>query len=643
MRTPWLEHFMSQTRIAVHVSRRDFILRTTTVTLMVIIIYLLGATQTAIILAALIMVLEAFTLILIKLMTNASHRRSVMLGFMFYTTNTAAMLPYLAFSSILISDTTIAVVLAGYVWLFGIYVYISNSYAMLPIYNWTLMTPAFLVAFANFFLSANHTIGPSPAQHWVLPAGMMCVYIARTVQTMHNGKDTQAALAQAQMDAAVRMKDLEFLSNHDKLTGLKNRAAFDRELAAMTHSGIAIFIIDLDDFKPINDSYSHMAGDTVLISVAHGLQRIAGPDAIVARLGGDEFAAVIPNIGTADAALRMGHYMNRMLAAPVQFEEKLLRVHMSIGIALATDTLKSPTELCAAADQAMYHAKSRHDQKVTVYERRLFPPRHTLEDRNMLYDAIHAQHIRPSYKVKACLNNGRILGFEALAQWTHPTKGLLDAPSFLPQIKEFGLQSDLMMHLGRQVLSDMNDIHTAGLDPGQVSINVPEAALATVSGRTELTAILKDYPHLQKHLTLEVTEAVLSGRGAEIIGRSFAHFKAQGLRISLDGFGSGFASFQHLRQFAFDELKLSSDFIHALGQDHATDVLVGGFLNISRGLGVQVIADGIETDQQLQHLKAKGCEIGQGALFGPSMTASQAISLLKSGHIKPSLPITSAA
>ncbi len=638
MRHNWLDQFLYQTRISMHISERDTTKRLATTAMMVGVGIWAGNTRTSLLIGCTIVFFEIIGLALMRLMPRRDFQSMALVSVAFWCVNFLSVMPYLAFSVLLASHSSIAFVVAAYLWLFGIYVHTSNSFSFLPIYNWSLMTPAFGAAFLLFYVSATHPIVEGTTAHWLLAAAMMGIYIVNTIETMEKHNDTQAALAQARTDAITRMHELEHLTRHDKLTGLKNRVAFDEELAEALQNktrlaGLAIFLIDLDDFKPINDSYSHMAGDAVLVAAANSLMRIAGPDATVARLGGDEFAAVIPNISSDEAALRLGGYIVRALNAPVRFKEKQLQVGASVGIARASPSMNKAADLCAGADQAMYRAKGDLGQKTVLFDRDAFPVRPTLEDRNTLYNAICDKQIRPYYQPKICLKTGRVAGFEALARWEHPTRGMLRPKDFLPMVSDFGLHGDLLMHMARQVLEDIDEIQRNNLDCGQISINVPEVTLATLSGRSELAALIDEFPHLQSHVTFEITEDVFIARAGDMIQRSIAFFRNAGIRVSLDDFGTGFASFQHLRVLEFDELKLDTDFVQGLGVDPAADVLVDGFLAIGQGLGVQVVAEGVETTAQLKQLQQMGCEVVQGHLFGSAMCLTDAVALLQKGKV----------
>lgn len=638
MREDWIEKIIYQTRISMHISQRDTRKRVASTAMMLGVVTWADHLNIGIILSLCLILIEFLAILLRYLMPKKDNDRALAISFCFWVINWLSMFGYLAFTLILIASSSLAMVIAGYLWLFGIYVHTSNSFSFLPIYNWSLMAPAFLIAFPIFYITSRNEIGPSPDVEWMIAAGMMVIYIVNTIETMEKHNDTQAALAQARFEALTRMNELEFLTRHDKLTGLRNRVAFDEDLAGLLLSkskrqGLTIFLIDLDDFKPINDSYSHMAGDAVLVAAANTLTRVAGPEAIVARLGGDEFAVIVQNILSDAAAIRLGTYFVRGINAPIRYKDKQLRVGASIGIARYGSNLDTAKDLLSGADQAMYSAKADPINKSRLYDPKSFPPRPTLEDRNALYRAIHEGQIIPYYQPKVCAKSFEVLGFEALSRWNHPNLGLIPPVDFMPHIKEFGLHGELLMRMARQVLLDMSQTHAMGLYCGQVSINVPELTLATLSGRSELASLINQYPDLKHFLTLEITEDVFISRSGDMIQRSIKAFRDEGIRVSLDDFGTGFASFQHLRLLEFDELKLDKDFVAGLGSDPDAAVLVGGIMNIGKGLGIQVVAEGVETTEQLKRLVDLGCDIVQGHLFGPAVPAREALKLLQSGSI----------
>jgi len=396
---------------------------------------------------------------------------------------------------------------------------------------------------------------------------------------------------------------------------------------------ITVFLVDLDSFKPINDTYSHEAGDEVLVQTAQRLQTYVGDNGIVGRLGGDEFICAVGQIETSDLALNYAQGLSHAMSGLIAWNGRNLKVGASVGVAMTGRDDSAPpatvSGLCSAADQAMFAAKSSPNGEPSIYQKHLFAPRMTAEDKQMLIESIASGAVQPYYQPKIHLPTGQIIGFEALARWDHPTKGVCPPSEFIFQINELGLQGDFMVSIVRRVIDDIESMLSLGLDPGQVSLNVPEVALATHSGRRDLETIVKTHPDVAPHLTLEITEDVFIARAADTIQASIATFRALGVRISLDDFGTGFASFHHLRQLDFDELKIDTSFVGGLGSDATAEVLVRGFLSIASGLGVSVVAEGVETEAQRRDLINMGCMTAQGYLFSEAVAFSQATALLE--------------
>lgn len=619
-----------ETRFVVHIAARDLAKRIAAFGLISFVAWLSGAPEGTLALVACLAVLsEISAQILARIKPEREEDFTPAFVLAMWTTNVASSLVYLWPSVLLASQPSLALLLAGFMWLFGVYVHISNTYIALPFYNWSLMIPGFGAALAVFGAAMNMEYIPSSMVDWWIAATLLLVYAANTYETMTTQKDTQRALSAARAEANARLRALEHMTRHDGLTGLLSRRAFDEALALKLvnprgRQGLAVYIIDLDGFKPINDSYSHEAGDKVLIVIAGRLRELAGAEGLVSRLGGDEFALAVPGLQNGDVANRLAETVARRVAAPIDFRGKPLRVSCSIGVAMTGEGLGTVSLLCAAADQAMYRAKSDHEQRHMIYDPAAFPPRLSLQDRAALAEALATRQIRPWYQPKVRLDTGALIGFEALARWEMPS-GLVRSPAqFLPLIEEFGMQGDFLTSMAAQVLEDVTALLADGLDPGQVSLNVPEVALATHSGRAELERLLRETPEAARYITFEITEDVFIARAGPMIQASIAAFRATGVRISLDDFGTGFASFQHLRQLEFDELKIDVSFVQGLGVDPAAEVLVAGFLQIAGGLGVSVIAEGVETDDQRSQLLHLGCTYGQGWRFGRAAPLAEA-------------------
>jgi diguanylate cyclase (GGDEF)-like protein len=613
-----------QTRIVLHITNRDLLKRLASAAMILSICWYSGATTAVFVTAGVILLTEVVARHCSDILPDNDDDLRLPLIFSVWAVNSVSTIAYIWPSVILASQDSIALLLTGFLWMFGLFVHISNSFVALPIYNWSQMIPSFVTGFYVIWRASDAGHAPGPIGEWIVLVAGMGVYVSNTIETLNQQKDTQRALAAARAEAAHRLRALEHMTQHDALTGLRNRHAFDEEVGNILsrrrgEGRVAVFLLDLDGFKPINDTYSHEAGDTVLITIARRLERLVGDNGIAARFGGDEFGVAMPGLASPEAAHRFAAQMIAVVAEPIPWGEKLLRTATSVGICLSGPTQSTVGGLCAAADQAMYRAKSEGVGRAVLYDATAFPPRLTLRDRQTLAEAVASGQIRPHYQPKVDLATGRLFGFEALARWHHPDRGLLSPAHFLPQINELGLQGDFLTAMARHVFMDIESLIADGLDPGQISLNLPEIALATHSGRQDLDRLLSAHRAILSHLIFEITEDVFIARAADMIQDSIARFRLAGLRVSLDDFGTGFASFQHLRQLEFDELKIDPSFVRDLGTDPAATVLVEGFLSIARGLGVTVIAEGVETEEQRQRLLAMGCRHAQGYLFGKAM------------------------
>ncbi len=518
-------------------------------------------------------------------------------------------------------------------WICGISIHIANRYVLLLHYFWSKNIVILIASFLTVTIISFAEPMPSGSVDWSISFVLFIVLYANMVEAISQHKDTRQALANAQDNAETRLRELEHIMRHDPLTGLLRRTAFDEELERKMltdhsrHNQLAVMIIDLDGFKPINDTYGHSAGDHLLKIIGARLQ--AHSQLVAARLGGDEFGVFVDGLKCPEDAVILAMQLREQLIRPVDWEGKTLSVGASIGVNMYQNGSGELETLCAGADQAMYHAKGGTSEGVVLFDPDLFNPRLNLIDRQVFLDAMAALEIRAYYQPKVDLQTREIVGFEALARWPDPDGGPLRMPGeFLPQIAELQLQSEFVSYMTRQVVIDISALLKKGYDPGQVAINLPEVALTTKSALDDLLWILSEHGEVIPHVTFEITEDVLIARAGDIIRDSIDQLSNRGARISLDDFGTGFASFQHLRQLTFDELKIDTSFVSGLGRDTVSDVIVDGFLSIARGLGVAAVAEGVETEAQAQHLAKLGCQYGQGYLFGRALPLDRAEVLL---------------
>ena len=625
------DHLAYQTRVAVHVANQDALKRMVAAMLVMIICWQFSDSGMTTFWSAVIVCSELLARIVNRKITLTGPKLPFAICLAIWAVNWLSVWPIMVPAVLLAGDGSTALLVIGMLWIFGVHAYISNSFAGLPFFNWSLIIPAFVMTMIMFFQAFMATPRPSSNAEWAAVGIMLCIYIGNTIRTITTQKNTLSKLALARKDADKRLTELEFMTRHDHLTGLMNRRAFEEAATALLprrahrdRAKLGYFLIDLDGFKPINDSYSHKAGDAVLKTIADRLHKFVGNSGVVARLGGDEFAVVISGLRNDAQALRLGTEIARLLQMPITFDQRKFEVGASVGIALTQSPSDTLAGLASGADQAMYKAKNDPSTTAIIYDPQKFPMRATLDDRVTILRAIQKRNIAPYYQPKIDLQTGFIVGFEALSRWRHPTRGLLLPDRFLPFINELGLQNEFLMRTTTGVLEQIDAWLSRGLDPGAVSVNMPEVTLATLSGRAAVLELIKKYPRASKHLTFEVTEDVFITRSGNLIQECIAEFRKAGIRISLDDFGTGFASFKHLRELEFDELKLDTGFVRGLGHDKAAGVLVEGFLGIGKGLGVDVIAEGVETENQRRLLMQMGCQICQGFYYSPAMPHDEA-------------------
>jgi diguanylate cyclase (GGDEF)-like protein len=419
------------------------------------------------------------------------------------------------------------------------------------------------------------------------------------------------------------------LARHDPLTGLPNRRVLAEDLSAAIASvqecaaECAVFLIDLDLFKPVNDVHGHVAGDAVLIEVAGRITAAVGTAGTVARMGGDEFACVVTYQAGADLPARLAGQILRRLHDPILIGGVRIGIGATIGIARAPQDGVSAGELLHGADLAMYKGKREgrgvyhfFDEEMDVQLR----VRAQLEADLRL--AVSAGEIIPHFQPVIDLMKGGLLGFEALARWTHPTKGPIPPDIFIPIAEDLGIIDEITYAMLRASCAAARD-WPASLS---LSVNVSPLQLKDPWLASRLLAILVEAGLAPGRLIVEVTEnAVIDDmlKAQEI----FSSLQNAGVRIALDDFGKGYSSLYHLRQLRFDQLKIDRSFIHSMGLAESAKI-VSAVAGLGKSLGMPVTAEGVETLEEADALRAIGCEHAQGFLFGAPLSAADTIAFL---------------
>ena len=426
-------------------------------------------------------------------------------------------------------------------------------------------------------------------------------------------------------------EDLRHRATHDTLTGLANRALLRERLgevsdtAATGGTPAAILFLDLDDFKTVNDTFGHPAGDQLLVAVAQRLQSCCRPHDTVARLGGDEFAVLLEHLSTPEDAIKVVERIIGVLRQPFMVMGQQVTSHASVGIAFVQPGL-GPDELMRHADLAMYSAKRRGKGSYQVFEDGLQNrPVPTVKLGAELESAIERSELILHYQPLVELETGRIVGLEALVRWDHPQRGLIQPDEFIPLAEETGL----IVPLGRFVLGracqQMSAWHARSTGAkATISVNLSPREVAEADLVGEVRRALEDSGLEPHYLVVEITENVMMEPFTDILD----DLKALGVRIAVDDFGTGYSSLAYLNRLPIDIVKVDRSFVeHMVGPEQSP--LAGIVLQIGDALGLETVAEGIETVDQLRSLQKLGCRVGQGYLFAPPMEAEAVGTLLR--------------
>lgn len=431
-------------------------------------------------------------------------------------------------------------------------------------------------------------------------------------------------------------------ASHDMLTRLPNRALFQSQLAeALTavdqrNGHATVFLIDLDDFKAVNDTLGHDAGDALLVQVAAKLIAVAGPDDVVARLGGDEFVILCRQMRTLAQAQAKAERFILALQEPVTHRGHSLSARASVGVAKAPEHDREAIELMKDADLALYRAKSLGRNVAVTYDPGMRAP--IIERVRLCRDvqsALEDERIVPYYQAQIDLSSGAIVGFEALARWRHPTRGLIAAGAFADVFNEPELAVAIGNTMLRQVVADVKAWLAAGLDCGTVSINLASSAFRDPELADMLLGKLSDTDIPAHRFGVEVTESVLLARTSHDVAGTLLRLRDAGVRIAFDDFGTGYASLTHLKRFPVDTIKIDRTFVQDVETDEGDAAIVRAVLELGRNLQLDVIAEGVETEGQEAFLYSHGCGMVQGFRYAKPVAASRVPWLISEPNLMP--------
>ena len=449
---------------------------------------------------------------------------------------------------------------------------------------------------------------------------------------------TEIELQRRTADAERIEQQLRHDALHDRLTGLPNRAFFvERVRIAVERARrnpeecFGVLFLDLDNFKAINDSFGHVAGDELLLEVSRRLTGCLRSLDMLARLGGDEFALLLENIREPSDAARVAERLQASLQTPITVGEDEAYTSVSLGIAVHSEADDHPQHLLRSADLALYRAKEQGRARFQVFDPRMHEEAvRRLRLETDLRRALERNQFRLHYQPVVSLDTGRIVAVEALLRWEHPERGLVPPGEFIHVAEEAGIISEISRWVLEQACRQCQTWRREHGDdaPESVWVNLSMRQLAEGGLARQVSEVLQSLRFEAKRLTLEVTENLLV-ENVDVSLRTLSELHELGVRVFMDDFGSGHSSLGFLDRLAIDGIKIDRSFIGHLGAGDRPLQLVRTIVALVRGLGFIPIAEGVETEEQLRLLRDMGCEFAQGFHFSRAVPPDGIAKLLK--------------
>ncbi|MGF6691772.1 diguanylate cyclase (GGDEF)-like protein/PAS domain S-box-containing protein [Metapseudomonas resinovorans] len=450
------------------------------------------------------------------------------------------------------------------------------------------------------------------------------------------GELTHFVGVQNDISEEIRYQDeLSFNASHDVLTGLPNRTLLEDRLrqgcqiSQRYQRSLAVMFIDLDGFKPINDSMGHHFGDQILLEVARRLNAQVRPGDTVARMGGDEFIVLLPDLAREEDVLQVAERLLADIARPYRVEGIDLHVTASIGITLSDGLLEQPMHLIQQADLAMYKAKQEgrnnyqwftNDLNQRVGERVVL--------RNELQKAIENQDFTLYYQPQVDSRGGRVVGLEALLRWEHPSKGFISPALFVPIAEDTGQIIPLSQWVLDTACRQIKELCEQGMTGPRVAVNISPVHFQRSSFVDSVSAILSKHGLDAELLELEITESVLLNNAERAID-TLHQLKRLGVKIAIDDFGTGFSSLNYLKRLPIDKVKIDRSFVQEIIRDRHDAAITQGIISMAHHLRLKVIAEGVETEPQFAFLKKSHCDEFQGYYFARPMPFAEVQDFLR--------------
>lgn len=463
-------------------------------------------------------------------------------------------------------------------------------------------------------------------QHWLLKP---IEHISRQLQRQGRGEEADTthlppvsetrelvrSFSEMREQVRARERRLDYLAYHDSLSGLPNRVLFHERLNDALHNelprdrNVAVLFLDLDRFKNVNDTHGHLVGDKLLVDVAHRLRSVFRSEDLVARLSGDEFAVLIQSLGHHQEVSGLAQKVIDALALPFEIDGITFHTSASVGVSIAPQDGSTADRLIQHADTAMYHAKGSGRARYAQFELNMLERSATqLRLENELHIALREEQFRVFAQPIVDCRTGQLHSQECLIRWQHPDKGLLSPFVFLSTLEDMGLMRDIT----DWILDQLESSHAT--QQQAYSVNLSALQLNDPGFLAHLQQRIHTGDICAENLIIEITEDTLSD-DLDRITLQLADLQAIGVRVALDDFGTGQSSLSHLRAFPFDTVKIDREFIRDVIDDKQDATLVRAIIGLAHTLDMNVVAEGVETEEQLAFLRSEGCDLIQGYLF----------------------------
>ena len=431
---------------------------------------------------------------------------------------------------------------------------------------------------------------------------------------------------------------IRYLARYDALTKIPNRMQFhhllQQTIARALRSGqvVAVLYLDMDRFKEVNDTFGHGAGDRTLEVLAERLTRSLPKETVVGRLAGDEFALFVDGL-SADADNRgpiaqLAKSLLTEICRPFQLNQQEVFLTASVGIAFCPRDAENVIDLIRNADAAMYYSKQNGGNTFAFYSPEMNAAAvERLMLKSKLRRALERDELEIRYQPKVDLRNGKIIGAEALLRWRLPGHGDIPPSHFIPLAEETNLILDIGEWVLNRVCLDYRQMQSKGGDPGRISLNLSLKQLRQASFILRCRSVFRRHNVSPTAFELEITETTLMADPQRTV-RLLDELYAMGLHLSIDDFGTGYSSLSALQQFPIGTLKIDQSFVRDATDDAGDATIVRTIIEMGRSLGMEVIAEGVESQRQLEFLRGSACHFGQGRLFGEPCTAEDLLGLL---------------